>query len=262
MIEYVKNTSWRAFLVWRRNCDVYLVTWTTNLLPPLLEPVLYLVAFGLGIGALIKQVSYEGQWVSYSQFIAPGLLATQVMFQSFFENTYGSFVRMYYQKTFDAVLATPLSFEDIMVGELLWGTTKGVFGCTAMMIAITLFGLLHYPSSLFIVPWALLAGLFFSSLALCCTAVTQYIDRFNLPIFLFIMPKFLFSGTFFPLSTLPHWAQYLAQGIPLTHVVTVMRALSLGNFSLSHLWSVAYLLFLSPFLLFLSIHLMKKRMIR
>jgi len=93
-----RNLSLRSLRVWQRNADVYLVTWKTNVVPPLLEPILYLVAFGMGIGALVNQVVYRGQPIGYTAFIAPGLLATQVMFQAFFENTFNTFVRMYYQR--------------------------------------------------------------------------------------------------------------------------------------------------------------------
>jgi lipooligosaccharide transport system permease protein len=198
MTELVRNISTRALRVWERNRDLF---------PPLLEPVLYLVAFGAGIGALVREVPYGGEMVGYTTFIAPGLLATQVMFQAFFENTYNTFVRMYYQRTFDAIVTTPLSLEDVMVGEVLWGATKGTVGCTLMLVAISFFGLLHFPHALIILPFSFLAGLFFAGMALCFTGIVPQIDSFNFPIFLLVLPMFLFSGTFFPLEVLPGWAR-------------------------------------------------------
>jgi lipooligosaccharide transport system permease protein len=254
--------SLRALRVWQRNRDVYFVTWKTNLVPPLLEPILYLLAFGSGIGALVREVPYRGEMVGYTAFIAPGLLATQVMFQSFFENTYNTFVRMYYQRTFDAIVTTPLTLEDVMAGELLWGATKGTIGCTIMMVAISAFGLITYPQALVIVPFSFLAGLFFAGLGLCFCAVVPQIDVFNFPIFLFIMPMFLFSGTFFPLEVLPGWAQALAIALPLTHVTNIMRETSLGRFPPDLLFDLLYLAVATVPVVILGIHMMKKRLVK
>jgi lipooligosaccharide transport system permease protein len=262
MSGLVGNISRRALRVWQRNRDVYFVTWKTNLVPPLLEPILYLLAFGAGIGALVREVPYRGEMVGYTAFIAPGLLATQVMFQSFFENTYNTFVRMYYQRTFDAIVTTPLTLEDVMAGELLWGATKGTIGCTLMMVAISAFGLITYPQALVIIPFSFLAGLFFAGLALCFTALVPQIDVFNFPIFLLIMPMFLFSGTFFPLDVLPGWAQALAVALPLTHVTNVMREASLGRFPADLVFDLLYLAVATVPVVILGIYMMKKRLVK
>jgi lipooligosaccharide transport system permease protein len=261
MMEIVRNISTRSLRVWERNRDVYFVTWKTNLFPPLLEPVLYLVAFGAGIGALVREVQYDGEMVGYTAFIAPGLLATQVMFQAFFENTYNTFVRMYYQRTFDAIVTTPLSLEDVMVGEVLWGATKGTVGCTLMLVAISFFGLLHFPHALIIVPFSFMAGLFFAGMALCFTGIVPQIDSFNFPIFLLVMPMFLFSGTFFPLEVLPGWAQTLAVALPLTHVTRVMREAAFGRLPLDLLGDVAYLAVATVPVVLLGVYLMRRRLV-
>lgn len=106
--------SWRFIKVWQRNLIAYRRIWKINFITPLLEPLFYILAFGLGLSGLIGQVSYGGTQLSYTKFIAPALIATAVMWNSFFETTYASFVRMYFQKTFDAILATPLSEEFIL----------------------------------------------------------------------------------------------------------------------------------------------------
>ncbi len=261
MIDLIRNISIRSLRVWERNRDVYFVTWKTNLFPPLLEPVLYLVAFGAGIGALVREVPYNGDMVGYTAFIAPGLLATQVMFQSFFENTYNTFVRMYYQRTFDAIVTTPLSIEDVMVGEILWGATKGTIGCTLMMVAISFFGLLQFPHALIIVPFSFLAGLFFAGMAMCFTGIVPQIDSFNFPIFLLVMPMFLFSGTFFPLEVLPGWAQTLAMVLPLTHVTRVIREASFGRLPIDLMLDLAYLIVGVVPVVLLGIYLMRRRLV-
>ena len=262
MTGLIRNISPRSLRVWQRNRDVYFVTWKTNLVPPLLEPILYLLAFGAGIGALVREVPYRGEMVGYTVFIAPGLLATQVMFQSFFENTYNTFVRMYYQRTFDAIVTTPLTLEDVMAGELLWGASKGTIGCAIMMAAISFFGVIHYPHALVILPFSFLAGLFFAGLALCFTGVVPQIDSFNFPTFLFVMPMFLFSGTFFPLDVLPEWARTLASLVPLTHVVNVMREACLGRLPARILGDLLYLTAATIPVCLLGIYLMKIRLVK
>jgi len=116
-----ENISLRFLRVWQRNFTVYRESWKVNFLPPLLEPLFYLLAFGIGFSGLIRGVTYASREVSYVRFIAPALVAISIMNNSFFENTYGSFVRMYYQKTFDAMMATPLNAGEIITGEIVWG---------------------------------------------------------------------------------------------------------------------------------------------
>jgi len=256
------DLSVRALRVWQRNRDVYLVTWKTNLVPPLLEPILYLLAFGAGVGTLVDEVPYRGESLSYVAFIAPGLLATQVMFQAFFETTYNTFVRMYYQRTFDAIITTPLSIEDVMAGELLWGATKGTLGCAVMMLTISLFGLVSYPTALWILPFSFVAALFFAAIGMCFTGVVPAIDAFNFPTFLFVIPMFLFSGTFFPVEVLPPWARWVAEALPLTHVCDVMREACLGRLPPSLLWDLLYLTAGAPPLALLGIRLMKRRLVK
>ena len=121
-----------VYAVWRRHADVWVRTWRTNLLPPLVEPILYLLGFGFGVGAYINEMG----GVSYVEYIAPSILAISMMFGAFFEATYSAFVRMYYQKTWQAIAATPASASDVLVAELLWATTKSVTNATLMTTAI------------------------------------------------------------------------------------------------------------------------------
>ncbi|MEW5806396.1 MAG: ABC transporter permease [Acidobacteriota bacterium] len=262
MKTFLGNISWKAWHVWRRDRDVYMATWKTNFIPPLLEPILYILAFGAGLGALVDGVQFMGKTISYITFIAPGLIAIDMMFQSFYENTYGSFVRMYYQKTFDAIVATPLMVEDVIAGELLWGATKSLVGSIIMLAVISAFGYATYPSSLLIIPYSFLAGLLFSSIAICFTGIVPSIDTFNLPVFLFITPMFLFSGTFFPIELLPDWAQKVALLLPLTHVVNFSRASFLGAFSARVWMGLAGVAVATLFFFCLGIYLMKRRLIR
>ena len=236
-------------------------TWKVNFLPPILEPVLYLLAFGAGLGLLVREISYRGELVSYVAYIAPALIAINIMNNSFFENTFASFVRMYYQKTFDAIMATPLNLDEIITGEIVWGSVKSIIATILMVAVISFFRLLVYPQTLLIIPLAFVGGLAFGSVAMCFTALVPQIEVFNFPIFLFITPMFLFSGTFFPLETLPHWAQVVAQVLPLTHLVTLVRALATGKLEIQLLLSLLYLVFFSAATFILAIVLMRRRLI-
>lgn len=255
------GVSRRFWRVWQRNLITYRSTWKIGFIPPLLEPLFYLAAFGVGLAGMVGSVSYGGRGVSYTAFIAPSLLAINIMQSAFFENTYASFVRMYYQKTFDAMLATPLTLPEVITGEIVWGATKSVIGTALMMTVVSLFGLIRFPEGLLLLPIAFLGGLVFASAGMIFTAIVPTIEVFNLPVFLFITPMFLFSGTFFPLQNLPGWAQHLAVWLPLTHLVDLCRAAALGGGGIA--WgSVAYLLLWGGVLFPGALRGMQKRLIR
>jgi lipooligosaccharide transport system permease protein len=254
--------SRRFIRVWQRNLTVYRQSWKINFIPPLLEPLLYLLAFGVGLSALVGNIHYQGGEISYVRFIAPALIAITVMNSSFFENTYASFVRMYYQKTFDAMMATPLTVEEIILGEIVWGATKAVIATAIMMVVISCFGLIRYPEGLLLLPLAFLGGLAFGSAGMICTAIVPSIDLFNLPVFLFITPMFLFGGTFFPVENLPGWAQTVAACLPLTCLVDLSRAFANGRIDIGVLPGLAYLIVMAAAILPLALYRMRKRLIK
>jgi len=262
MRDILRNVSLRSFRVWQRDIDVYLTNWKTEFLPPLTEPILYVFAFGFGLGSLIHSVRYEGRELTYLRFMAPGIVAVAIMFWSYFETTYSSFVRMYYQRTFDAILATPLLVEDVILGELLWGATKAVIACSIMLGILSLLGLVSWPAGLWVLPLSVVAGVLFSALGLVVTSVTKNISSFNLPMFLMIMPMFMFSGTFFPVTILPKWALAIAWCLPLTHVSYLVRAAVLGWTQGPLVLSLLYITLLAVALSALALRLMKRRLIQ
>jgi lipooligosaccharide transport system permease protein len=258
----------RVWMVWLRDFEVFKKTIFVNFVPPLLEPILYLAAFGFGLGALITS-PIAG--VSYIQFIGPGLIAISVMYGAFFECTYASFVRMYFQKTFDAIIATPVSVEEVIAGELLWGATRAAINGTVVLVVVAGFGLVSSPWALLVPVLAFFGGLLFASLGMCFTALAPNIDFFNFPAFLFITPMFLLSGTFFPLSLLPGQMQAVAVGVlPLTHVTDLARGLVLGRmdtyFGLSPelMWvlGVVWIAVVTLVFFVLAINMMKKKLIK
>lgn len=254
--------SWLFLRVWKRNLIVYRKIWKVNFITPLFEPMFYILAFGLGFSGLIGSVRYGGLDLSYTAFIAPALIATAVMWNAFFETTYASFVRMFYQKTFDGMLATPLSLEEIIVAEIVWSATKSVGAATIMLTVLGFMGFVQIPSGLLLIPVAFLGGLAFGAIGMFFTGIVPSIDMFNLPIFLFVTPMFLFSGTFFPVSNLPAWAQTFALAFPLYHLAELARWLSIGANETWPVVSIGYLTIFSLVFTTLSLRAMRKRLIQ
>jgi lipooligosaccharide transport system permease protein len=247
----------RAFRVWQRHLTVYTKLYKSSIALNFVEPVLYLAALGLGLGAFVKQIN----GVPYIQFIAPGIIASSSMFAAIYECTYGTYVRMTYQKTFDAILATPVNIDDLVAGELLWGATKSLLYGTIIIIVISLFGLVNSAFIVLVVPALFITGLIFSEISVIFTAVVPGIDSFNYFYTLFMTPMFLFSGIFFPLDNLSPVVTKIAFLTPLYHLVNICRALASGNVSVclaDIAWIFAVVLLLAPF----PFRLMRKRIVK
>ncbi len=263
MTERAQARISRRFLrVWQRNLIVYRKSWKISFIPPFLEPLFYLIAFGIGMSGLVGSLRYRGSDISYVSFIAPALIGVSIMYNSFFETTYASFVRMYYQKTFDAMLATPLSLEEVITGEIVWGATKSLIAAVIMIVVIGFFGLIRFPAGLLLLPLAVVGGIAFASIGMFFTGIVANVEMFNLPVFLFVTPMFLFSGTFFPIENLPPWAQQIALIFPLTHLTSLARDFCFGQIRLSMLWKTGYLLVFSLIFFPLAISKMHQRLIK
>jgi lipooligosaccharide transport system permease protein len=262
VLPSLNKLSWT---VWKRDRDVYLKTYKTNLIPPLLEPILYLLAFGFGLGVMMT--TGFGDHV-YIQFIAPAMIALTIMNAASFECTYGSFVRMYYQKTFDAITATPVSVENVIAGEMLWGASKSLINSGIMVGVMLIIGplihiqLLSWQFCALILLVAFLGGLLFAAIGMCFTAVVPQIDHFNYFIFLIVTPMMLLCGTFFPMENLPWQVQTVAQALPLTHVVVITRELAYGALSTASLVSLGFLLVTSVIFFIIAVNLMRKRLVK
>lgn len=239
----------RAFRVFQRNLSVYKKLYRSSIVLNFVEPILYLIAFGYGFGSLVGEI--EG--VSYSKFIAPGIIASSTMFASTYESTYGTYVRMQIQRTFDAILSTPVTVNDLILGELLWGAFKSVFYGSIMVFTLLLLGFLDSPKSILSIPVLFLSGLIFSEISIMVTSFVPGVDSFNYFYTLFMTPMFLFSGVFFPVSSLPPALREISDFIPLYHLTSILRAYSYGLCpSLMHflyLLSMGLLLFFPPILL-------------
>ena len=246
----------RAFSVWQRHWLVYTKLYKTSFALNFAEPALYLIAMGFGLGAFVQNI--HGQ--PYINFIAPGIVASSSVFAAVYECTYGTYIRMTFQKTFDAILATPVNLDDLVAGELVWGATKSVIFGITIMIVIALFGLVGSPLVLLALPFIFLGGLIFAELSVMFCAVVPGIDSFSYFYTLFMTPLFLFSGIFFPLDSMPSVVARLAYLSPLYHLVAICRAFSAGNLSTvigSMVWLVVAAALLAP----IPFRLMKKKLI-
>lgn len=248
--------SWRFIRVWQRNRDVFFRLWHAEAPGFIAEPIIILLAMGLGLGAYVGLV--DGQ--RYIEFIVPGLIAGYAMFSANFECTYGSFFRMEYQKTFDAIIATPLNIEDVTAGEIFWGATRSVLTGSVMLAVAAAFQLVHSPWALLIPIICFLEGILFSAIALFFTSIVPSIYSFNYYYSLFITPMFFFSGVFFPLSSFPEIVQTLSWAVPLTPVVYVTRAVIGGQFQPGLLGALALIVALTVLFFSISLVTMRRRL--
>ena len=252
----MKPFSWRFIRVWQRNRDVFFRLWHSEAPGFLAEPIIVLLAMGFGLGAYIGMV--DGQ--RYIEFIAPGIIASYAMFSASFECTYASFVRMEFQKTYDAIIATPLNVEDVVAGEIFWGATRSLMTGTVILVIAAAFQLVHSPWAVFIPLVAFLEGIMFASIAILFTSIVPAIYSFNYYFTLFITPMFLFSGVFFPLSSFPEIVQTLSWVLPLTPVVHLTRALVNGEIRLELLWALALIIVLAALFFSISLVTMRRRL--
>jgi len=254
--------SLRFRYVWMRNLVTYRRIWRVNFLVPLMEPAFYILAFGLGFSGLIGSVDYAGMHLTYTRFMAPALVATACMYNAFFETTYTSFVRMYYQNTFDGILATPVSLEEIIVAEIVWAASKAAVAVAVMLVVLIPMGYAAFPGALMCIPLAFLGGLAFAAIGMFFTGIIPTVDMFNLPIFLFITPMFLFSGTFFPVSGIPAWAGIFTLIFPLYHLVELTRFFCIGAMESNPVFNLSYLVIFAVVFGYLALRAMKQRLIK
>ncbi len=230
----------RARHVMGRNATAFRHHWVL-LLSGFVEPVFYLFSIGVGIGALVGEVTTDhGTSVPYATFVAPALLATSAMNGAVADSTFNVFFKLRYAKLYDAMLATPLGPRDIAVGEVGWALFRGALYSAMFLVVALVAGLIHSWWALLALPAAVLIGLAFGAIGMFATTFMSSWQHFDY-ITLAIQPMFLFSATFFPLSTYPEALQWLVRATPLYHGVALERGLMLGEVGWGLLWHVAYL---------------------
>jgi lipooligosaccharide transport system permease protein len=193
--------------------------WRSSTFSATVEPTIYLLAFGFGFGSLVSRVGgYD-----YVDFVGTGTVATAVIFSSVFPGMFGTFVKYKFQRTYDAILAAPVDTEELVTAEALWIAVRaGTYGCVPMLVAM-LFGL--DPSlGMLLVPFiGFLAGFGWACFGIAVAGRMDSIDNFSYVISAVITPLFLVAGTFFPIDSLPGWAEIAAQLNPLYHTVQLVR---------------------------------------
>jgi len=247
----------RILSVWYRHFRVYTSHLLSNGFPPFFEPLIFLAGIGLGLGQVIREM--DG--VPYLDFLASGLCISTAMMTAAYECTFGSFIRLEYEKIYDGILAAPIALAEMVIGEILWAGSKGFFFSFAVVSVVSLFGLLRTPWVVAIPFVGFLTGVFFASLSLFITSFVKNIDHFSFYMTGFLSPMFFFSGIVFPTSSLPGWLIPMTEVLPLTHAVRLARGILFQRPQLL-VWDSLFLV--GGILLFtmLSIRGIEKRMIQ
>ena len=248
----------RLFGVWFRHMRVYTQNIFSNGLPPFLEPLLFLAGIGLGLGKYITE-SMEG--LAYIEFLGTGLLMTSAMFTASFECTFGTFIRLEFEKVYDGMLAAPITANNLIIGEMIWAGTKGLFFSFAVLCILSLFGIVSLPKCLLAPLVGFLTGLMFSTLALLVTSFVKTINHFNFYFTGLISPMFFFSGVVFPISNLPRYVRPFAEVVPLTHSVRLVRAVCTHRYNLSLTLDLLYIIVFTLIIGFFAVRRLKKRLV-
>jgi lipooligosaccharide transport system permease protein len=236
----------RLFSVWYRHFRVYTRSFLSNGLPPFVEPLFFLAGIGLGLGKFVGLIN----GVSYIEFLAAGIIIPSAMYTAAFECTFGTFIRLDFDKVYDGMLASSIDAYDLLLGEILFAATKSFFFSAASYM------------SLFAPLIGFFTGLMFASFSLFVTSFVTNINHFNFYFTGLLTPMFFFSGIVFPLSSLPKALIPVAYTLPLTHSADLVRAFCFNNLSLSLLWNVLYIVVFIVFFTYVAVRRLKKRLIQ
>ena len=223
----------RNFLTYRRGWWIFLTGF--------LEPVFYLFSIGVGVGKLVGSFEVAGQPVPYAEFVAPGMLAASALNGALLDSTFNMFFKLKYQKLYDQILATPLTTHQVAVGELTWCLLRSGIYSAGFLVVMWADGLVHSWVAVLALPAALLVGFAVAAVGMALTSCMRSWQDFEL-VTLVTVPMFLFSATFFPLSTYPSWLQGVVEVTPLYRGVVLCRELTTGNVTAASAISVVYLL--------------------
>ncbi len=223
------SLSMRWWPVFQRNLLVWKKLAVSSILGNIADPLIALVAFGYGLGALVGTVTLGGVAVPYILYVGSGYICTSAMNAASFEALYSAFSRMHVQKTWDSIMNAPVNLDNILLAEMLWAAFKSLVTATAILLVTLALGLSHSPMLLLALPILLLVGITFSSFALVFNALAKGYDFFTYYFTLFVTPMMFLSGVFFPRTQLPPLVQAVSDWLPLTHAVELIRPLFLGQ---------------------------------
>ena len=248
----------RLFSVWYRHMRVYTKNLVSNGLPPFLEPLLFLLGVGIGLGRYID-TPMDG--MAYIEFHGTGLLVTAAMYTSAFECTFGTFIRLEFDRVYDGMLAAPITVNNLIVGEIIWAGTKGLFFSFAVVCILTLFGIIRLPQGLLAPLVGFLTGVMFAAMSLLVTSFVKSINHFNFYHTGFLSPMFFFSGVVFPISNLPAPLRVFAEIVPLTHSVRLVRAICTGHYHAGLLGDLLYIVAFAAVFGALAVRRLRSRLV-
>ena len=249
---------WRLYSVWYRHMRVYTRNILSNGFPPFVEPFIFLLGVGLGLG---KYITEPMGGVRYIEFLGAGLLVTTAMFTSAFECSFGTFIRLEFEKVYDGMLAAPITVNNLIVGEMLWAGSKGLFFSFAVLSILSAFKIVALPYGLLAPLVGFLTGVMFAALSLLVTSFVKTIQHFNFYFTGFISPIFFFSGVVFPLENLPAPVRPLAEIVPLTHSVRLVRSVCTNNYRPILLLDLIYIAIFILVVGYFAIKRLRKRLV-
>jgi lipooligosaccharide transport system permease protein len=243
--------------VMSRDVAIFGRYWKATTFSSVMQPTIYLLAFGLGFGSLVRHVGN----LKYVEYVATGVVATAILFSSAFPGMFNTFVRWQFQRTYDAMLAAPVDVEELITAEILWIALRaGVYGLAPLLVGIA-FGL-EPEFGILLVPFVgFVTGFGFAGFGVTVAAVAKTIDNFNYITSAVLTPMFLVAGTFFPISALPDGVQQIALLNPLYHCVQLVRDCTLGHLSTADLGHAAYLIGFALLMWRLAISQLGRRLI-
>ena len=242
----------RNFLVWRKMI-------IPSLIANIAEPLMWLVAFGYGLGALVGEVQLGAQKVPYIVFLASGSICMSAMNAATFEALYSAFSRMHVQKTWDGIMNAPVRLDDVLLAEMLWAAFKAIFTATAILFVMLALGIADSWKVLLAWPILLGVGITFSCLALIFNALAKGYDFFTYYFTLFLTPMMFLSGVFFPLDNLPEGVRWMATALPLTQAVSLVRPLFMDQWPEHVLVHIGILTAYAVAAWTIALHLTRKR---
>lgn len=250
--------SRRSIPVLRRNFLVWRKTAATTVLGDVMDPMVALLALGFGLGGMLPGI--EG--VPYITFLAAGSICMGALYAATFEATYSAFSRLHIQRSWDAMLNTPLSLDDVVLAEIAWAAAKSLKSGLAILLVVALLDISRAPTLLWIPPLLVLLGVTFSALALVVTALAKGFDFFMYYFTLGVTPMVFLSGVFFPVAQLPDWLVKIMQCLPLAPAIELMRPLVLGRLPSDPWLDVLQLLATALLAVWLATSLMRRRLLR
>jgi lipooligosaccharide transport system permease protein len=243
--------------VMSRDIAIFGRYWKATTFSSIVQPTIYLLAFGLGLGTLLHKVGH----LTYVEYVATGVVATAVLFSSAFPGMFNTFIRWQFQRTYDAMLAAPVDVEELITAEILWISLRaGVYGLAPLLVGIA-FGVEPNAGMLLVPLIGFVTGFGFAAFGVTVAAVAKTIDNFNYITSAVLTPLFLVAGTFFPISNLPAGVRAVAQVNPLYHCVQLVRDASLGDLGTPDLTHAAVLIAFALLMWRLAIRQLGRRLI-